>query len=854
MPSTVNGIGTWYWGKQNVVTRDDFCSSCHRFVQLKSYDTTKSFVILFLPLVPLGRKRIIDRCPLCTRHQAMSLKQWQHGRDVIVEEVVGNWRRQKHDREAAKEAIQVAVLFRKEDAFDEVAREMRGGGAQDAATHALLAAGYEYFNRLAEAEAELRAARDLQGDAGLRGSLVLNLLRQGRPDDAWPLLEEMLAQRDETSTWFLQMAAESYQSLGRHDNALYVIEQTLSAFPQQARNKNWAKLRKRSEKNYHTGRSVKGTTLQTQSKADSGSNRWVAAVGRAVIPVVILFALGYYLWLANAMGQNREVHVVNGLPVAYAVEVAGHPINLSPLGRRTVRVPEGDIRVRVVSDGLGIAEQTCRVETGFLSRPFSDRVFVINPDHAALMIWEETEYSVNPDPNAESQVEVHIGTLLHDFSNVDYAFQEFPEQIELPDGTPLKRRRVDQLRGLPPTAMLSVIRDRVDERAALAYLTALPLRDPDEDVICLNAKQLFDKAALDAALQDLLDDRPVRLEAHRAYQDLRDADLAHDLDAQYRQYLAAAPDDHALQYLLARVVEDRGEAVSLLERAARAKPPLARVELGFAFEHLMNARYDEAVNHVRNAEQIAPTCSTMYTTELYLLELMDDAEAVAQRLAQVRDALPYDHLAISHETYALARMNRAPEAQQRIDAWSESIMTAGGHENLTEFVTHLRATVHYVVGDSEQAAVVLAAADIPSTKFRAESIRGNWTAAAEALAGDDEELGFWRLFLAIAARNSGDDVLAQAQMDKAIAHLRTGNTKKRMVARWLASEAPLDVNAALRLAMYPNEKSIVLLALGMQFPEHREALFALARQLNARREFPHLTLAALLDGPAAGGP
>ena len=50
MPSTVNGIGTWYYGKSNLVTRNDTCEFCHNYAELKSYDTTLYFVVVFIPL------------------------------------------------------------------------------------------------------------------------------------------------------------------------------------------------------------------------------------------------------------------------------------------------------------------------------------------------------------------------------------------------------------------------------------------------------------------------------------------------------------------------------------------------------------------------------------------------------------------------------------------------------------------------------------------------------------------------------------------------------------------------------------------------------------------------------------
>src|SRR4051812_16732236 len=58
MPFIINGIGTWYYGKRHIHTYDGTCQFCGQVGPLASYDTTLFFVVVFLPVIPLGRKRI----------------------------------------------------------------------------------------------------------------------------------------------------------------------------------------------------------------------------------------------------------------------------------------------------------------------------------------------------------------------------------------------------------------------------------------------------------------------------------------------------------------------------------------------------------------------------------------------------------------------------------------------------------------------------------------------------------------------------------------------------------------------------------------------------------------------------
>src|SRR6185503_4471094 len=67
MPTTYNGIGLHYYGKKNVQKRSAPCPHCGNAVELISYDTRLWFVVVFIPVIPLKRKRIVDYCPACTR-------------------------------------------------------------------------------------------------------------------------------------------------------------------------------------------------------------------------------------------------------------------------------------------------------------------------------------------------------------------------------------------------------------------------------------------------------------------------------------------------------------------------------------------------------------------------------------------------------------------------------------------------------------------------------------------------------------------------------------------------------------------------------------------------------------------
>src|SRR5271170_7480632 len=111
MPQTINGIGTHYYGRKNVQTRPGVCDFCRRETVLSSYDTRLWFVVVFIPLVPLGKKHILNQCPKCTRHRVTSLAEWEKIKNQNLSEALGGMNANPQDPQAAIKAHSALVAF-----------------------------------------------------------------------------------------------------------------------------------------------------------------------------------------------------------------------------------------------------------------------------------------------------------------------------------------------------------------------------------------------------------------------------------------------------------------------------------------------------------------------------------------------------------------------------------------------------------------------------------------------------------------------------------------------------------------------------------------------------------------------
>src|SRR5690606_3927840 len=139
VPHLYNGIGTWYRGKKNVHTCEGVCRNCGRHTQLTSYDTRLFFVVFLIPIVPLEKKRIIEECPVCTRHYPVPLKEWEQVH-AHTRERVEAYQGDPANRDLAFAVLEATQAYRDRDTFTEVTTEIEAHFEEDQEILHILAA------------------------------------------------------------------------------------------------------------------------------------------------------------------------------------------------------------------------------------------------------------------------------------------------------------------------------------------------------------------------------------------------------------------------------------------------------------------------------------------------------------------------------------------------------------------------------------------------------------------------------------------------------------------------------------------------------------------------------------------
>jgi tetratricopeptide (TPR) repeat protein len=452
MPTVINGIGTWYYGKRRIHTIKDTCEFCNRRADLVSYDTTLFFVVVFVPVIPLQRNRILRQCTACQKHRVISLAKWEKAKKQDGDALLERLRRDPDDRDAVVHAIGFATAYQDEPLFDKFVETLAGHRTGDAAIQAQLGNAYSYFSRWPEAERAYRAALAAEDNEFIREQLAETFLKQNLPEEARPYLQHIIDTKKRDSAGMVYLLVKGYQAQGRHEEALEIMDERDRAFPDWVDLKEYRQQRKTSLQYQGTNKKVRSALLDP-GKGGYREGNWTARMPLLIALMVVLGAIGLYFGSAAWIGQSRKVYLVNGTNQPYAVVVEGKQHTLAPNSSTPLRIAEGDVQVAFADANLGLEPVQCRIATIFWSRPFDGTTFIINPDQSAVVLEEEAYYAKD-NPPAGAPPRVHFGRNFYTMSGIDYEFENFPPTLTVKGNVQTKKTRVGLEPGVVPEERL----------------------------------------------------------------------------------------------------------------------------------------------------------------------------------------------------------------------------------------------------------------------------------------------------------------------------------------------------------------------------------------------------------------
>ena len=829
MPHVINGVGTWYYGKRNVHRLRNVCPQCSAVGDLESYDTTLYFVVVFVPLLPLARKRVMDSCPSCGAHRVMPLAAWDKAKSEGLTGALDRLQAAPGDREAVLNALGTAATFQNEALLAVAADAQATHHPADAGLLSTLGDVNGYFARHDAAAAAYLESLKSEDDPRVSEQLGLTLLRLGNPAAAAGCFEHVVAGADGERLWMVYQLVVAYQAKGLHPEALALLDRVTAAFPAVAADNGWRKLRQKSEKDRGRGRAVGKSLLLEGPRAGVSEGSWLKWLfPRLILPLLVLAFAGWHTWRSLSLAEARPMYLLNGSPKAYTVAVNGVPYTLPPGVPRPVELPEGALKFAPDSGAAWLEPVEVAVTSSFWVRPYDRTRVVINPDRLAVLVRETMVYSSNPQPGPPDTY-LH-GQPLYEVSGVSNCFEPLPATVQAKRNETVTKTRL----GVAPAATADA---RID---ALSYAEVTPAErldygrrwlaaDPSDTVALLWFARVNPPADVLPVLKSRLDDRPLRPDWHLMYQaavDQSGGDLA-ALRAGYAELADRTGRDPDALYLQAMTAR-RGEALELLTEAVESGQPAERAHAALGHRKLREgdfkaaaAEYDKAPGLARNplfqpAARDALLAAGRYRDLLALLA----AESVPQ--------------------FERARVCELAGDAPSADSAAASFL---GQLSFAPADAALRKTLQSALAASRAAAkgdrAAYLAAVGPATKSVADAVlRGDPVAASPEDSAADHGL-------ALLATPPADAKFAAAKLAFLDA-LESGDRDEKLLKLQLEHGGD-DILTALREAtLEPREKRVYAAAAAVWYPAQRPQLVAFARTLDYHRDATSLALRKLL--------
>ena len=685
MPYTLNGIGTHYYGAGNRSARLDVCRSCGRSATLSSYDTREWICVVFIPLIPLRKYRILNDCSSCRRHHRIAANEFAEKLAEVTAPLRGQMRHSPQDPEPQIALVRALIGW-----------EMRADAEKE-----LQSATARFPQNV---DITLLAAQVASGRGDLNGALPLYeraynldpqnaastygygwiLYKLERHDRAVPILQRAVTQEG-NKLGALYLLGTSQMKLSRWNDALNAHQQLVTLEPAYMKDKSLLRLmreckqhlgyelneaeRRAGRRWWPFGRKTKPQTLQAQPTLVRPSLR----IAGLIIAAIMLFGLGFYGW---DRWTNIDVYFDNGLDRAVKLDLDRDHLDIAPNTFHKVALWQGAHTVIVRGkDGKELERLTFNLERlSIFGAMMHDRFFVYNV--AAHNVYRRAVHGYSARAEDSSYAEELIGMQrFFEQRDVDFPFMPPPETINVDSNRSSTVKKVSfnaaKNIDLSKYALIRLRQGKMDEaKTAIDRAVAKAPCDTNTrrtQVYLAGIAGSLDNAS-ETAHHWIADCAQNDLEAHRAYQDVnRENGRQEALREEYRKMLSASPESGKAHYLYGRVCADPAVATTQYQEAIRLDPKLVwpRVALGHAYQTM--ERYDDAVREFSAALDMEGRDPSIVVYLATAAIAKGDPGLAVAKVEEVRKANPRDFGALEARwllALAVGDWQRAAETQK----------------------------------------------------------------------------------------------------------------------------------------------------------------------------------------------
>lgn len=848
MPTTYNGIGTHYYGKRKVETRENTCPHCGRESTLTSYDTRLWFVVLFLPVIPLGRKRIIDQCSVCKYHYVVDLQKWATASQLEISGALEKFRNNPTP-ENAIEVHKQLLGFHQTVRADEFRQKLVNDYGTNAQVQTYLGYAMVHKGRFKEARDHFENALKTRPDLPeARIGAAMGRIRDGQLDEAAGLIDFL--QKPGAAQLYsleaLEMLGDAYQVKGRHSEALDIYQHLLRELPHAGQHKGFRKKVKKSEKGQRKPSILPKKKFSWKSLFQPSTPGTPGLVltrkGLIGISAVVLVFAGIFVFQNHHIKTHRKVFVVNGFAVQQEVMVNAEKLRVGPHSVRALELPEGRHEVNFTTLKTSPIQLEIQASSYF-GRWFDDAVWVINPGGTALILRNEITYAANPPPTRSTPF---IGESIYQFQGITHPFTPVPETVNISGGGERVLVQLDQ-ESAKPADLFHYLLGQKGTNEAIRYAEHVLRQDSGNLALLRTYAEVaptLNPTQASSFLAEGLNRRPVLTEWHREYQDIVEQHFAEtNLVTLYDSFLREDPTNASLLYLRGRIDESAGGKRKFFQAAVQADQNNAFGFYGLASTHMSVGEWQAAKPFLARAAELRKEDEAFRNIHDLARIATENANALAEEFRLRLKELPADLFTTQNLLQLLIAANRGEECDEVINNFQLAMDKQSPPEAIAEVAAYLTRHRLYASGQfTELEKLTSGNESIGATHSRYQALveQGKLGEAESVkLPPEAKDYPYWSLTQGLAYHLAGNVPQAKTCFQRGVEALKKGNKDQRGAARLLMKPLPPSHEEFASVFLRPAEKAILAACIQVQFPSAAGEFSSLATKLNVERTFPY---------------
>lgn len=847
-------MGTMCYGQDNGYRRFGNCEKCGFHGPLKTYDTCEIGYLYLVPILPIGRKRVFDECCHCKHSREIPLGRYKRARASELPAALEVLKADHQDPALVAQSIRQLMNYACFEEFKAAAPLLEERYAREAGVLVELGAAYTFLGDLSSAETVLDRILFFADSFDFvkelfQQTLIRNLTRQKKFDDALELLSSVSLQNPELRTTFF-FFIEGLLNEGRQADALAILN-------------DFAEVEDLYSDELYSSyiEKIKSEALSEDYSSDYfGEEKSLESLPRTVplwTPVAIdlligLLLLSVYVLYSLDLEERRRVWVVNGTQQSYQVEINGKDYVLRGQEKLRLYFPEGELQYRVKAHHFNSLSQSVHFSSSLFARPVDRRTFILNPDGLALLSLETGFYAAKGKAAQEGKRSWQIGKHFYQIEGIDFLFSPFPAEISMSsDDREVERR---SLRLVAPRSFeerLAIVTVALKEGEEERYWKDHVLLETKDKEALQHLYSLFLPDRIEEFVRFLergLKSRPVLVEWHELYQQVCQKHMPQiEIEQQYRDDLRQEPKNAPLKYLLGLLLKDREAAETLFRESEKGRKPIGYGWSALGHRRQCSGHFEEALTLNKKARAILIEHARVRSQLRASLLALKRYEELLTVLEAERSLAPNDLALMKSKLHILTVSGQRGRASKERTRFMQSVRHLLRKQvDLEEIAAELDAAIAYSLGDAETYCQLMEQSR-RRNPCQIHILRGRLEDALIVLKNsNDNDFRNFLVFYCAAKKVKSFDKEAEQALQRAVELMQLGNLEMKMAGAMLGGDEAL-VKSNLESLSLPSEyKSLIALSLSFRFPKSADLCRRIAKKHNYQFEFPRLIVRQLL--------